>query len=210
MVNDLNKLEELITKYKIEKDVKKKHVFYLSLVEESLKLVKKIVSCIYPLPFGVSRDDLVQVGAIGVLKSIESYQNTDKGSFKTYVTLFIKGRILQYLRDKAYSIKPPRDIKKDELRNIISLDETVFSPDGAETILDRIPARDIEQDFENKKLIEFALNKLAKQEKEVIYRYYIEGAKKKEIAQELNISAMQVARLIKRALNKMYIIIKEQ
>lgn len=205
-----NELEELIKNYKTETDNKKKRLAYLNLVEESLTLVKKIVAGVYPLPQSVGRDDLVQVGALGVLKAIELYEFEDKGSFKTYVSKFIKGRILQYLRDKADIIKPPRDIKKDEPRTIISLDETVFSPDGSETILDRIPSEDDEENFENKKVIEFALNKLAKDEKDVIYKYYIEGAKKVDIAREMNISSMQVARIIKRTLIKMNKIIESE
>ena len=206
-------LENLIVKYKSEDDVKKKHVAYLNLVSEALKLVKKISSGIYPLPSAVSRDDLIQVGALGVLKAIESYEYCDKSSFKTFATIYVRGKILQFLRDKANVVKPPRNATVDEvqnIKNIESLDRNVFSPDGPETMLDRIPSTDFEQDFENKKMIEFALNKLANQEKEVIYKYYLEGLKKVEIAQELKISQMQVSRLIKRALSKMYNIIKEQ
>lgn len=211
MVDDLGLLENLITRYKAETDGKKKHILYLNLVGESLHLVKKIASGIHSLPSSVAREDLIQVGALGVLKAIESYEQTDKGSFKTYASVYIKGRILQFLRDKAYVIKPPRNLTdSDNFKNIISLDEAVFSSDGAETILDRVSTNDFEQDFENKKMIEFALNKLAKQEKEVIYKYYIEGLKKVEIARELNLSSMQVSRLIKKSLNKMYNVIKEQ
>ena len=209
MVDDLGLLENLITKYKSENDNKKKQLAYLNLVSETLKLVKKIASGIHPLPPGVGNDDLIQVGALGVLKAIDLYKVEDKGSFKTYVSICIKGKILQFLRDKAYTIKPPRDLKENETRNIISLDEAVFSADGAETVLDRISDEDFEQTYENKKMIEFALNKLANQEKEAIYKYYIEGLKKKEIAQELGVSAMQVTRLIKRALKKMYKIISK-
>ena len=111
MVDDLGLLENLITKYKTEIDPKKKQVLYLNLVSETLKLVKKIASGIHSLPSGVGNDDLVQVGALGVLKAIDSYKTEDKGSFKTYVTICIKGKILQFLRDKAYTIKPPRDLK---------------------------------------------------------------------------------------------------
>ena len=108
-MTDIEQLEEKIYLFKHENDAKKKHVFYLNLVEESLKLVNKIVSSIYPVPISVARDDLIQVGAIGVLKAIDTYEIKDKGSFKTYASKFIKGKILQYLRDKANLVKPPRE-----------------------------------------------------------------------------------------------------
>ncbi|MBP3821574.1 sigma-70 family RNA polymerase sigma factor [bacterium] len=253
MKTDLEKLEELVLSYRNEKDLKKKHVLYLNLVENALKLVKKIVSGIYPLPKTVSRDDLIQVGAVGMLKAIDTYVITERGSFKTYASKYIKGKILHYLRDKANIVKPPREtsaniakvkeasdilsnngthnpsveeissyvglaqakvqeiIDAEALKNIVSLDQNVFATDGFETLIDRIKTDDensYEKTYENKKVIEFALNKLEENEKKVIFKYYIEGLTKKDIAKDINVSAMQVTRIIKRALNKMYTIIE--
>ena len=252
-ISDTQYLEDLITDYKSETDNKKKHVCYLNLVEESLKLVKKIVSSVYNTTANVAKDDLIQVGALGVLKAIENYETKTKGSFKNYCTIFIKGKILQYMRDKANIVKPPRqtveninkvknyieaagidnknpdikeiakatnlpvqtveDIMKVELlNNIVSLDQRVFSTDGIETLADRIQSqedKDYEQNYENKKIIEYALKKLPEKDRKIIYEYYIEGQTKKAIAQELGISGMQVARIIKRALNKMYNILEQ-
>ena len=87
---ELEQLEDMIRSYKLEKDTKRKQVLYLNLVETSLKLVNKVVALIYPIPVSVSRDDLSQVGAIGLLKSIDTYEVHEKGSFKTYATIYIK------------------------------------------------------------------------------------------------------------------------
>ncbi len=252
-ISDLEKLEELIIEYRKEDDVKKKHVAYLNLIEESLKLVKKIVLGMYPIPSTIAKDDLIQVGAVGVLKAIDTYEFEAKGSFKTYVSKVIKGKILHYLRDKASIVKTPREtlanlnkVKEaiDELspdkssiptveevaryvnlptnkveeimnieliKNMISLDQNVYSSDGTETLLDRLQAEDnstYEDSYANKKMLEYALKKLADPDKTVIYMYYIDGESRKEIAKRLNISATQVSRIIKRALNKLYIIIQ--
>ena len=252
-VSELEKLEILILDYRRENDVKKKHIAYLNLIEESLKLVKKIVLGMYPIPSTISKDDLIQVGAVGVLKAIETYEVEAKGSFKTYVSKVIKGKILHYLRDKASIVKTPReslanlskvkeaidalssdtnkipsveevaryvnlptdkveDIMNIELiKNMISLDQNIYTSDGTETLLDRIQAEEdynYEETYANKKIIEFALNKLQKPDKSVIYMYYIDGETRKEIARRLNISATQVSRILKRALNKLYNIIQ--
>ena len=244
-------LEYFISSYNEEQDLKKKHILYLNLVEESLKLVNKIAGTIYPVPTSVSREDLVQVGAIGLLKAINTYQVTDKGSFKTYASKFIKGKILQYLRDKSNLVKAPREtfenvgvvkdyleslpddcnpsakdiaialnmqenkvqdiLNLEHIKNIVSLDQKVYSTDGVETLADRLQSendKDFESNFENKKIIEYALKKLPADERVAIYSYYIEGETKKSIAKELSVSQTQVARLIKRALNKMYDIMK--
>ena len=251
-VSELEKLEEYILNYKNESDTKKKHIFYLKLVDESLKLVKKIVSGMCVLSSSVLYDDLIQLGALGMLKAIESYEPIEKGSFKTYASKFIKGRVLQYLRDKTSIVKTPRissdnihrvkefienqnnyekclsaeeiskktsvplhiveDILNSELiKNVVSLDQKVYSAEGVETLADRIQSDEdviYQESFENKKLLEFALNKLEKSERQVIYMYYIEGLTKKDISIKIGVSAMQVGRIIKRVLNKMYVILE--
>lgn len=252
-VSDLEILENLIISYKKEKDLKKKHIVYLNLIQESLKLVKKIVLGIYPIPCTVTKDDLIQVGAVGVLKAIETYHIAERGSFKTYVSKVIKGKILHYLRDKANLVKTPRETianltkvreainelsenntriptveevgryvnlpndKVEEImnieftQNIISLDQNIYSSEGTETLLDRIQSED-EENFEdtyaNKKMLEYALNKLPNPDKTAIYMYYIDGEARKEIAKRLNVSTTQVSRILKRALNKLYNIIQ--
>lgn len=251
---DSEKLENMILAYKRESDFKKKQVLYLNLVQSSLELVQKIVISFCPLPPTISKEDLAQTGAIGLLQAITTYEPQEKGSFKTYASKFIKGKILHYLRDKVNIVRPPRDTNKeinlvkeyikkhsennglipdvreiakalklsnnkvidilniDSIKNIISLDQKVYSSDGIETLADRLQSdndKNYEENYENKKILEFALNKLPKIEKTVIYKFYIEGESKKNIAKLLKVSATQVSRLIKRALHKMYVIIEE-
>lgn len=254
-ISDLEKLEELIFNYKHEQDLKKKHVAYLCLIEESLKLVKRIVASFYPLPSTITKDDLVQVGAVGVLSAIEAYRVEEKGSFKTYVSKVIKGKIFHYLRDKANLVKPPRETlanlskvkeafdqlsentnstpsteeiaklvnlpyeKVEEIMNIeliknmISLDQNIYTNDGNETLLDRIQAEEttsFEETFANKKIIENAINKLPQNDRIAVTMYYIDGESRKDISKRLNVSPTQVSRILKRALNKLYMIIHEE
>lgn len=254
-VSELEKLEELIIEYKIETDMKKRHVAYLRLIEETLKLVKKIALTFYPLPSSISKDDLVQVGAVGMLKAIETYKTEERGSFKTYVSKVIRGKIFHYMRDKANLVKPPRETlsnmskvkeaidalsnnntkiptveevaryvnlpfdKVEEIMNIeliknmVSLDQNIYTTEGGETLMDRIQSDEesnFEETYANKKIIEFALNKLPPADKTAIYMYYIDGESRKDIAKKLNVSATQVSRILKRALNKLYNIIQKE
>ena len=254
-ISELEKLEELIAEYRSETDMNRKHIVYLRLIEETLKLVKKIVLSFYPLPSSVSKDDLIQVGAVGVLRAVESYKPEEKGSFKTYVSKVIKGKIFHYLRDKANIVKTPRetianmskvkeaidllsenntkiptveevarfvnlpcdkveDLMNIELvKNMVSLDQNVYSSDGGETLLDRIQADEsssFEDTYANKKIIEFAISKLPPSDRTAICLYYMEGESRKEIAKVLNVSATQVSRILKRALNKLYLIIQRE
>ena len=254
-VSELEKLEELIIEYKSETDMKKRHVAYLRLIEETLKLVKKIALTFYPLPSSISKDYLVQVGAVGMLKAIETYKTEERGSFKTYVSKVIRGKIFHYMRDKANLVKPPRETlsnmskvkeaidalsnnntkiptveevaryvnlpfdKVEEIMNIeliknmVSLDQNIYTTEGGETLMDRIQSDEesnFEETYANKKIIEFALNKLPPADKTAIYMYYIDGESRKDIAKKLNVSATQVSRILKRALNKLYNIIQKE
>ncbi len=254
-LSELERLEELIHEYKTETDDKRKHVAYLHLIQETLKLVKKIVLAFYPLPSTISKDDLIQVGAVGMLKAIETYKIEERGSFKTYVSKVIRGKIFHYMRDKANLVKTPRETLSnlskvreaiDELsenntkiptveevskyvnlpfdkveeimnieliKNMVSLDQNVYTTEGNETLMDRIQAEEsssFEDTYANKKIIEFAINKLPPNDKTAIYMYYIEGESRREIAKKLNVSATQVSRILKRALNKLYTIIQKE
>lgn len=139
---------------------------------------------------------MIQVGAVGVLKAIETYKPEERGSFKTYVSKVIKGKIFHYLRDKANLVKTPREtianmskVKEaiDELsenntkiptveevskyvnlpfekveeimnieliKNMISLDQNIYTSEGGETLMDRIQDNEessFEDTYANKK-----------------------------------------------------------
>ncbi len=57
-------------------------------------------------------DDLIQVGAIGLLKAVHCYNphHPNKASFKTLATCYIRGEIRHYLRDYASLIHVPRHL----------------------------------------------------------------------------------------------------
>jgi RNA polymerase sigma-B factor len=57
-------------------------------------------------------EDLVQVGTIGLLKSIDRF-DTERGvEFSTYATPTILGEIKRYFRDKGWAIRVPRRLQE--------------------------------------------------------------------------------------------------
>ncbi len=85
------------------------------IVTRMLPIIKKIAKTIArrstdPL------DDLVQAGAIGLLKAIDSYSKNINDNFKIYAGYLIIGEMKHYLRDKLCTIRVPRYIQELSFR----------------------------------------------------------------------------------------------
>lgn len=107
----LDELDTQLLAYKTCTDEKKKRMLHLHIVENAMQLVKKI-ACNIALQSGISNEDLIQVGSIGLIKAIEFFDTNKNTKFKTYATYFIRGEIKHYLRDKASIIKAPRELQE--------------------------------------------------------------------------------------------------
>ena len=248
-------LDEQILIYKDCKDEKKKRMLHINIVENGMYLVKKIAGNI-SAQSGISNEDLVQVGSIGLIKAIEFF-NPDKNTrFKTYASYFIRGEIKHYLRDKASIIKAPRELQelvfkistavkqlKEEgfedpteeqiaetvgvsvkkihevmelelCKSTLSLDQAISSVDDDDlTLIDKIPSGDYQEfmnSYENKLMLAAAIKKLPKDLQEIVEMSYYQDLNQREISEKINISQMQVSRRLKKALSKMYEIIKSK
>lgn len=104
-------INEWLLTYKNAKEEKVKKQLQNLIVVASMPFVKKI-AC------GLARrstdpvDDLIQVGAVGLIKALDLYNPEVGTKFKTYATYLITGEIRHYLRDKASMIKAPREIQE--------------------------------------------------------------------------------------------------
>ena len=78
------------------------------LVNENMGLVKSIVIRFHDR--GVEYEDLVQIGAIGMIKAARSFDFSYGNVFSTYAVPLITGEILRFLRDDG-PIKVSRSIK---------------------------------------------------------------------------------------------------
>jgi RNA polymerase sigma-B factor len=113
ITNDENfaQINEWLTTYKASDDKKVKKELQNLIVIAAMPFVKKIAG-------GLARrstdpvDDLIQVGALGLIKAIDFYRIEVGTKFKTYATYLITGEIRHYLRDKASMIKAPREIQE--------------------------------------------------------------------------------------------------
>ena len=245
-------LDALLISFKNTKDEKKKRMLHLKIVEEAMDLVKKIANTI-ALQSGISNEDLIQVGSLGLIKAIEFYRLDMNTKFKTYATYFIKGEIKHYLRDKASNIKAPREsqelmfkistarkklaeagfedasveqiaeyldlppakitevIEIERCKSTLSLDQSFMSDDEEMPLLDKIPANDYQEfmnSYENKIMLASTIKRLPPDLREIIELSYYEDLNQREISEKMNMSQMQVSRRLKKALSRMYEMIK--
>ncbi|MCL5037380.1 MAG: sigma-70 family RNA polymerase sigma factor [Chloroflexi bacterium] len=80
------------------------------------RIIKRYMPLVGPvvrkfLFMGESGEDLAQVGYVGLLKALESFDPYRNVKFSTYATHCISGEVRHYLRDKADSIKKPRWVR---------------------------------------------------------------------------------------------------
>lgn len=169
------------------------------LVSHNLRLVAHIVK-----KYSNSQkdaDDLISVGAIGLIKAIETY-SLDKGTqLSTYAARCIENEILMLFRMT----------KKQQ--NVVSLDEKLgIEKDGNEVVLGDVLSENVDLiDEIDTSIITEDLLKLIKQtlsprEYEIlVLRYGIGGRvayTQREVAQKLGISRSYISRIEKKALSK--------
>ncbi len=83
------------------------------LIENNMGLVYNIVNKF--LNRGYEREDLVQIGSIGLIKAVKKFDNTLGVQFSTYAVPVILGEIKRFLRDDG-AIKVSRSLKEVALK----------------------------------------------------------------------------------------------
>ena len=170
------------------------------LIEHNLRLVVYIARRFENT--GINIEDLISIGTIGLIKSINTYNPEKNIKLATYASRCIENEILMYLR------------KNSGQKSEVSFDEPLNTEwDGNELLLSDILGteadsvmRPIEDDVDKELLME-ALAKLPTREAEIIsMRFGLGGRKEKtqkEVADQLGISQSYISRLEKRIIARL-------
>ena len=98
-------------------------------------------------------------------------------------------------------------------KTTVSLDQTIYSVEDEElTLVDKIPSGDYQEiltSYEDKIMLASAIKELPAELQKIIELSYYQDLNQREIAAIVNLSQMQVSRRLKKALHKLYEIIKE-
>ena len=170
------------------------------LIEHNLRLVVYIAKKFENT--GINIEDLFSIGAIGLIKAVQTYNFDKKIKLATYASRCIENEILMQLR------------KTNKQKAEVSLDEPLNQDsDGNELLLEDIlysetesVSKEIDKSAE-KQVLWNIINKLNNREKEImILRFGLEGREEKtqkEVADCLGISQSYISRIEKKILGKM-------
>ena len=171
-----------------------------TLIERNLRLVAYIARKFENT--GVGMEDLVSIGAIGLIKGVNTFDATKRIKLATYASRCIENEILMHLR------------KTSKLRLEISIDEPLnIDWDGNELLLSDILGTDSDdiskrlEDEVDKQLLLKALMRLNDREKRIMeLRFGLFGNKEytqKQVADMLGISQSYISRLEKRIIRQL-------
>ena len=172
------------------------------LIEHNLRLVVYIAKKFDNTGVGV--EDLISIGTIGLIKSINTFNPEKNIKLATYASRCIENEILLYLR------------RNNKTKLEVSIDEPLnVDWDGNELLLSDILGTDedvIYKDIENeveRKLLLKAIDKLSDREKTIIQLRFGLGKgsgkemTQKEVAEMLGISQSYISRLEKKIMKRL-------
>ncbi len=185
----------LVKSFQEEKDETAKS----KLIEHNLRLVMYIAKRFESKKLDLQ--DLVSVGAIGLIKAVDSYKLDKNIKLATYASRCIENEILMYLRKINKSIN---DLSLDDA--IVGEEETSNLTLG-EIIPDEKSTYDEIETKDQKSYLRRCINCLNEREKIIMcMRYGLNGFDEytqKEVADKMNISQSYISRLEKKILHKM-------
>ena len=171
------------------------------LVERNLRLVAHIAKKYSNT--GIDLDDIISIGTIGLMKSIETFKPGKSVRLGTYAARCVENEILMWLRKSKkeraeISINEP--IGSDREGNEISFND-ILGTDGSEI------SENIEKNARNKELYDAVENRLKERERFVLIKRYglfnQKSMTQQEVADELHISRSYVSRIEKKAIGKL-------
>jgi len=176
-----------------------------------------------------NKEDLFQVGCIGLINAYNNYNNNCNTKFSTYAYTYILGEMKKFVREDK-GIKISRNISKlatqiektyiylsqhlmrspslQDIANFLEVDEYLISEalNSNNVILD-VDELQINfnkyDDTNNNLLLRDELNKLSSEELELITKRYMEDMTQTEVATTLGMSQVQVSRKEHKVLKKL-------
>jgi RNA polymerase sigma-B factor len=182
-------------------------------------------------------DDLVQVGAIGLIKAIDRFEPSRGHELRTVAMPAIEGEIRHHLRDRAPLVRPPRPVRElatrvrraqvdlgasqGRLPSVAELAEAVGAGEEevAQALRSHEPPVALKPEHgptapddlaDERALLAAGMSVLSDRERRILELRYFEDRSQADIAREVGLSQAHVSRLIRRALDRMRAAVVEE
>lgn len=169
------------------------------IIRHNLRLVAHIVKKYYAVPGDT--EDLISIGTIGLIKAVNSFDNTKKARFSTYASKCIENEVRMSFRK----------LKKEP--GTVSMQEPIEAgKDGSTlTVIDVVPDdfvmhENYEQQEESTRLHAFVEQLCGRERQVVLLRYGLSGQPpltQQQVADMLGISRSYISRIEKKALEEL-------
>jgi RNA polymerase sigma-B factor len=175
-------------------------------------------------------DDLVQVGAIGLIKAVDRFEPERGNELRTVAVPAIEGEIRHHLRDRAPLIRAPRPVRElaarvrraqvelgareGRLPTPAELAQEVGATEDevVQALQSHAPAVPLEPEHapvapddlaDERALLAAGMSVLSARERRILELRYFEDRSQADIAKEVGLSQAHVSRLIRRALERL-------
>ena len=171
------------------------------LIERNLRLVVYIARKFENT--GVNVEDLISIGTIGLIKSINTFKVDKNIKLATYATRCIENEILMYLRRNT---RTKAEVSIDEPLNVDWEGNEFLLSDILGTEVDII-SKNLDEEID-RQLLKQAIQKLSKREKVIVELRYgidcgVDEKTQKEVADMLGISQSYISRLEKKIISRL-------
>ena len=186
-------------------------------IQDNLHLVRPI-ALHYAQQTGLERDDLLQVGCLGLIKAYNRYEAQRGAPFPSFAKPHIRGAILHFLRDRAGLIRLPRAVEERAMKMVRNPERSPLSAADAmavdhyrskqhwvefndDLLDDRPEGIDLVERSEAWSRVNKLFRTLEKDDQRALQMVVIDGMSLRQTARLLGVSAMTVQRRVKRGLN---------
>ena len=139
-------------------------------------------------------EDLVQVGAIGLIKAVDRYDAARGVALPAYAAAAIAGEIRHHLRDRCAPVRVPRRLQADGLRvTSVTWDSAAESAHAADPMAEA----------SERLAIGAALRALQPRERRIVHLRFVEDLSQAQIAARTGLSQVHVSRLLSAALGRL-------
>jgi RNA polymerase sigma-B factor len=181
--------ERLLSAYHVQGDLTAR----TRLIEENLPLVRALARRFAQSTEAI--DDLVQAGAIGLIKAVDGFRAERGGNLGAYAVPTIVGELRRHVREGAWPVRVPAERRRAGVRPLaLPLEDDVLEAPSGETELERGEAR---------ALLRTGFRALSRRERRVVALRYYRDLSQQRIAQEVGLSQVQISRLLAASLGKM-------